>query len=107
MDELSNIIAEYGGEAFRRTDLMGQELTVAVPVGCEYCNFTGYRGRPGIHELLECNDRMKNLIKRRPETEAIRSQGLADGMTTLKQDGILKVFQNLTDIHEIRRICIK
>jgi type II secretory ATPase GspE/PulE/Tfp pilus assembly ATPase PilB-like protein len=65
------------------------------------------RGRLGIHELLECNDGMKNLIKQKPETEVIRKQAIADGMTTLKQDGIMKVFQNLTDIHEIRRICIR
>jgi type II secretory ATPase GspE/PulE/Tfp pilus assembly ATPase PilB-like protein len=50
---------------------------------------------------------MKNLIKKKPETDEIRSLATADGMTTLKQDGILKVFKQLTDIHEVRRICIK
>ncbi len=38
---------------------------------------------------------------------ARRDQAIADGMTTLKQDGILKCLQGLTDIHEVRRVCIK
>lgn len=106
-DQREEIIAEYGAEQFAATGLDPDELLIAEPVGCEACNNTGYRGRLGIHELLECNDGMKNLIKKKPETDEIRSLAVADGMTTLKQDGILKVFQQLTDIHEVRRICIK
>jgi type II secretory ATPase GspE/PulE/Tfp pilus assembly ATPase PilB-like protein len=106
-DLLEEIIAEYGVEQFAATGLDPEELLIAEPVGCEACDNTGYRGRLGIHELLECNDAMKNLIKKKPETDEIRSLATADGMTTLKQDGILKVFKQLTDIHEVRRICIK
>ena len=50
---------------------------------------------------------MKSLIKKKSEVEQIRQQAIADGMTTLKQDGILKCFQGLTDLHEVRRVCIK
>jgi type II secretory ATPase GspE/PulE/Tfp pilus assembly ATPase PilB-like protein len=106
-DQREEIIAEYGAEQFAATGLDPDELLIAEPVGCEACDNTGYRGRLGIHEMLECNDGMKNLIKKKPETDEIRSLAVADGMTTLKQDGILKVFQQLTDIHEVRRICIK
>lgn len=104
---LEEIIAEYGADQFAATGLNQEELLLAEPVGCEACDNTGYRGRLGIHELLECNDGMKNLIKKKPETDQIRNLALTDGMTTLKQDGILKVFQQHTDIHEIRRICIR
>lgn len=105
--QLEEIINEYGAEQFAATGLNPDELLIAEPVGCEACDNTGYRGRLGIHELLDCNDRMKNLIKKKPETDEIRRCAMADGMTTLKQDGILKVFQQLTDIHEVRRICIR
>jgi type II secretory ATPase GspE/PulE/Tfp pilus assembly ATPase PilB-like protein len=105
--QVDEIIAEYGAEQFAATGLNREELMLAEPVGCEACDNTGYRGRLGIHEMLECNEGMKNLIKKRPETEEIRCLAIADGMTSLKQDGIMKVFQQLTDIHEIRRICIK
>lgn len=63
--------------------------------------------RLGLHELLEGTDPMKSLIKRKSEIELIRRQAIADGMTTLKQDGILKCFQGLTDIKEVRKVCIK
>jgi len=106
-DELNEIIEEYGVESFARTGLEREGLTLAEPVGCDACDHTGYRGRLGVHELLECNDGMRNLIKKKPETDEIRRRAVEDGMTTLKQDGILKVFRQLTDIHEIRRICIK
>ena len=107
VDQMEEIIAEYGAEQFAAAGLDPEDLLIAEPVGCEACDNTGYRGRLGIHELLECNDGMKILIKKKPETDEIRSLAVADGMTTLKQDGILKVFQQLTDIHEVRRICIK
>ena len=76
-------------------------------VGCDRCGGSGYRGRLGIHEVLECTPKLKGLIKRRADTDAVREQAALDGMTNLKQDGILKVFQGLTDIHEVRRVCIK
>jgi len=105
--ELEEVIAEYGEEYFPATGLDGSELALARPVGCPSCGQSGYRGRLGIHEILECTDQLKSLIKKKAETDLIRHQAMADGMTTLKQDGILKVFQGLTDIHEIRRVCLK
>jgi type II secretory ATPase GspE/PulE/Tfp pilus assembly ATPase PilB-like protein len=106
-EELDEILDEYGADLFPASGLRREDITIAQPVGCEKCGNTGYRGRVGIHELLDCNDEMKNLVKRKPEADELRNRAIADGMTTLKQDGILKVFQHLTDIHEVRRICIK
>ncbi len=105
--ELDEIINEYGEEAFLETGLAKDDITLAEPVGCDLCDNTGYHGRLGIHELLNCDDAMKSLIKNKPETDQIRALAAVAGMTTLKQDGILKVCQHLTDIHEIRRICMK
>ena len=47
------------------------------------------------------------LIKKRSPSEVINRQALAEGMHTLKQDGMLKVLRGLTDIHEVRRVCIR
>ena len=57
--------------------------------------------------MLECSDAMKSFIRKRKETDIIRELAVAEGMTTLKQDGILKVMQGLTEIQEIRRVCIR
>ena len=51
-------------------------------------------------------DGMKKLIQVRAKMEDVRDQALTDGMTTLKQDGIMKTFQGLTDMKEVRRVCI-
>ena len=105
--ELAELINEYGGDLFAACGCTGESITLSRRVGCPQCMNTGYQGRLGIHELLVCTDEVKELIKKKADTVMIRKQAIADGMVTLKQDGILKVLQGLTDIHEIRRVCIR
>ncbi len=105
--ELEELIAEYGREDFAGAEIDPSEITLVRPVGCTKCNNSGYKGRLGLHEILHGSEEMKSLIKKKGEVESIRRQAIADGMTTLKQDGILKCFQGLTDIKEVRRVCIK
>lgn len=105
--ELDGLIAEYGGDLLAASGCTREKITMAKAVGCGHCMESGYSGRLGIHELLVCTDEVRDLIKQRADTSIIRKRAVADGMVTLKQDGILKVLQGLTDIHEIRRVCIK
>ena len=105
--EFEELASEYGSTEFAKTGLKIEDVVMYRAVGCDNCGHTGYRGRLGIHEMLECTDELRMLIKRRADTEHIREQSYRDGMTTLKQDGILKVLQGFTDIHEVRRVCIK
>ena len=81
-------------------------MTIFKAVGCETCSNTGYRGRLGIHELMQGTPRIKLMIKKQANTEQIFEQAIKEGMATLKQDGIKKVFKGLTDISEVRRVCI-
>ncbi|QOX78675.1 Flp pilus assembly complex ATPase component TadA [Trichlorobacter lovleyi] len=105
--ELDELLEEYGRDAFALTGIDQKNITMARAHGCEQCGQSGYHGRLGIHEVLDATDHLKYLIKRRADTDDIRLQAIQDGMTSLKQDGILKVLQGLTDIHEVRRVCIK
>jgi type II secretory ATPase GspE/PulE/Tfp pilus assembly ATPase PilB-like protein len=105
--EIEDLVAEYGRDDFSLTGIDPASMTLFRPVGCQKCNDSGYRGRVGLHELLEGTDAMKSLVKRKAEVEHIRDQAIKDGMTTLKQDGILKVLQGVTDLKEVRRVCIK
>ena len=105
--ELEDIILEYGPEDFKRTGINPADIRLSKAVGCPKCGDSGYKGRLGIHELLQGTDEMKALIKRKSEIELIRKQAIKDGMTTLKQDGILKCFQGITDLKEVRKVCIK
>jgi len=106
-DEWNELVNEYGTAEFALSGIERDSVTLARARGCDYCNSSGYRGRLGLHELLPTSDSLKNSIKTKASTDVIRAQAADAGMTTLKQDGILKVLQGLTDIHEIRRVCMK
>jgi type II secretory ATPase GspE/PulE/Tfp pilus assembly ATPase PilB-like protein/tetratricopeptide (TPR) repeat protein len=106
-EEFEEIVADYGKEQFEATKIeFTPELTLYRSGGCEVCSGTGYKGRMGIHELMEGTPPIKRMIKKQASSEDLLAQAAKDGMTTLKQDGIQKVFQGLTDINEVRRVCI-
>jgi len=108
LEEFQELRAEYGEEAFDRSGFdYTDELTLYRAQGCEECSQTGYRGRTGIHELLLCTEEIRRLIIQRAAVEEIREAGLRQGMTTLKQDGIAKVMLGLTDLSQVRKVCIK
>ena len=106
-EEVDEIAEDYGIEYLKGSGIKYSEsLLLYAPVGCEECLQTGYKGRMVIHELMEGTPRIKQLIKERASLEILLAQALREGMTTLKQDGIWKVFAGLTDISEVRRVCI-
>ncbi|HEU0220025.1 MAG TPA: ATPase, T2SS/T4P/T4SS family [Gallionella sp.] len=83
------------------------QFTLYEPVGCEKCTGTGYRGRVGLHELLIGTDAVKKAIQEHARVAELLAICLEDGMHTLKQDGMEKVLQGITDMHQIRAVCIK
>ena len=83
------------------------QITLYTPVGCDVCGGTGYKGRVGLHELLTGSDSVKKHIQEHARVAEILATALAEGMRTLKQDGIEKVLQGITDIKQVRAVCIK
>ena len=107
-DEFEELQADYGQQWFSATGIdYSENIKLFKPVGCESCSGTGYRGRMGIHELMEGTPEIKLMIKKQANTEEIFKAAMQQGMSTLKQDGIMKVFKGITDISEVRRVCIK
>ena len=73
-------------------------------VGCDACNHTGYRGRTAIHELLDMSDPIREMIiERRPGSE-IRRQAEKEGLSSLRESAVRKVFLGMTTLHEINRV---
>jgi type II secretory ATPase GspE/PulE/Tfp pilus assembly ATPase PilB-like protein len=106
-EEFEDIVTFYGREEFKSTGIeYSSSLVLYRSAGCEACSGSGYKGRMGIHELMEGTPVTKGLIKRAANTEELFEQAYKDGMTTLKQDGIIKVFEGLTDMNEVKRVCI-
>jgi type II secretory ATPase GspE/PulE/Tfp pilus assembly ATPase PilB-like protein len=81
-------------------DAQGQ-LWLHRKVGCKACDDRGYKGRMGIHELLVSNDDIRHLIRHRGSAAEILSKALSAHMLTIRQDGIEKVWQGLTDLSEV------
>ncbi|MBI3910648.1 MAG: Flp pilus assembly complex ATPase component TadA [Armatimonadetes bacterium] len=72
--------------------------------GCENCRNKGYRGRVGIFELMRINDEIAELIVRRAPVAEIREAARANGMRTLREDGLRKVLAGVTTPEEVRRV---
>jgi len=82
------------------------QFTLYKAKGCEACS-SGYKGRVGLHELLIASDPIKKLIQEHARVAEILAVCLEEGMRTLKMDGIEKVLQGITDMPQVRAVCIK
>lgn len=108
--EYDELVREYGSEElFNKivNILYTDDLMLNRAKGCDQCNNTGYTGRMGLHELLMGTDTMKKLIQTNSPMEVLRNQAIKDGMTTLKQDGIAKIFGGNCDMFEVRKVTMK
>jgi len=83
------------------------QLVLHTAKGCDTCGESGYKGRVGLHELLIGTDRVKKDIQEHARVAQMFATALEEGMRTLKQDGIEKVLQGITDIQQVRAVCIK
>ena len=86
----------------KSSDVAGKNLFMNV--GCDACNHTGYRGRTAIHELLDMTDPIREMIiARRPGSE-IRRQAEEEGLISLRESALRKVYSGVTTLHEINRV---
>ncbi|MBT9130413.1 MAG: Type II secretion system protein E [candidate division WS2 bacterium] len=72
--------------------------------GCSACNFTGYRGRTGVFEILTINKSIRDAIIRKDSASVLRQIALNSGMTSMLENGFGKVKLGQTTIEEILRI---
>ena len=72
--------------------------------GCAACNFTGYKGRTGIYELLVVDDDLRHLVHDTAAERSIREKAIASGMTRLREDGLRWVRDGTTSLDEVLRV---
>jgi type II secretory ATPase GspE/PulE/Tfp pilus assembly ATPase PilB-like protein len=105
--------ADYAGEAKKlyegwvKTYGNDGRLKFYKAAGCEKCNMTGYKGRLGLHELLVADDDLKRLIQERARVADLFAAAVETGMRTLKMDGMEKIMLGMTDLKQVRSVCIK
>ncbi len=83
------------------------QIMLYEPVGCDSCSDSGYKGRLGLHELLIATDAIKKNIQEHARVAEMLVTALGEGMRTLKQDGVEKVLEGITDMKQVRTVCIK
>ncbi|MSR77432.1 MAG: type II/IV secretion system protein [Candidatus Omnitrophica bacterium] len=81
-----------------------KEIKLYIGEGCEDCNFSGYKGRTGIHEFLVLNSAIKKLVIKKSSADDLKEQAIKNGMITLRNDGWDKVLAGKTSIDEILRV---
>jgi len=88
------------------TKHFGKKTSIRVyhGVGCGACHDTGYQGRIGIFEILGITPKLAQLISAKVDTDALMKQAIADGMTTMLDDGLEKVAAGQTTLSEIVRV---
>ena len=94
-----------GGE----TPLATNETTVTIlwkqnPEGCDECNHTGYKGRIGIYEVLGNSIPLQKMIVSNATSNQIQDQAIAEGMTTMQRDGLVKMLRGNTTLDEVLRV---
>ncbi len=72
-------------------------------VGCENCNHSGYKARMAIHEIMALDDEIKELVMRHASTAGLRAESRKRGMKTLRQSGLLGIYDGATTIEEVVR----
>jgi type IV pilus assembly protein PilB len=73
-------------------------------VGCARCNYSGYRGRIGLYEVMLNSDEIRELTIERASADVIRKIAVQQGMTPLRHDGLEKVRLGITSIEEVLRV---
>jgi type IV pilus assembly protein PilB len=73
-------------------------------VGCARCNYSGYRGRVGLYEVMLNSDEIRELTIQRSSADEIRRVAISQGMTPLRDDGLDKVGLGITSIEEVLRV---
>jgi len=90
---------ELGEFALRSEEVRG--IVFYHGAGCDECNFTGFRGRLGLFEMLAVDDEIKDMILERATSDEINELAVKRGMMTMRQDAFLKVCMGITTIGEV------
>jgi type IV pilus assembly protein PilB len=84
------------------TDLESlRAITFMKGTGCDTCSGTGYKGRAGLYEVMALSPELRRMILRAASVADIQTQAVADGMLTLRMDGMKKIERGVTTLEEV------
>jgi type IV pilus assembly protein PilB len=97
---------EPADDVLRRLQLTADQVLgkkFAHGKGCARCNFTGYRGRMALTEILDIDDRLREMILQGASTTALHAAAIENGLVTLRENGLQAVFDGITSVEEVLR----
>ncbi len=101
LDKLMTVMQRLGVAGKAKTF---EQLPFFIGKGCDKCGNSGYKGRIGIHEILENTPEVQDLIVKRATSQDIETQAEKQDMITMWEDGFIKAVQGSTTIEEILRV---
>jgi type IV pilus assembly protein PilB len=95
--------AKYSDEYLAAGGILGNDadMTFYKGKGCDKCAGSGYKGRAGLYEVMAMSPELRKLIMHGASSDELREQGLAEGMLTLRMDGMKKVSRGVTTLEEV------
>ena len=96
-------ITEYELKALNLTR-MPSGSTIFKPKGCAECNYRGYDSRTTISELMLISDDIRALIMERADASRVKKVAISEGMQTMRESALSKVFRGITSIDEVIRV---
>ncbi len=103
-EEWDYLLNQYGEQYFPELGIDRSTAKIYRAKGCGRCSQSGYRGRTGIHELLVATPDIRKAIARRLPSEEVARMAIEQGMRTLYQDGIAKIFKGDIDILQLQKV---
>lgn len=91
-------------KALLDNNIKNGKITLSRGKGCDLCSGTGYKGRMGIHEILEVNDVIRGLIIERAHSSKVKDAARKNGMITLRESALRKLFGGMTTVEEVIRV---
>jgi type IV pilus assembly protein PilB len=92
------------GRAAINGGMAGTKVTLYRGRGCTNCHNTGFRGRTGIYEILEIDERLRQLVSQGATDAQIRQAAIENGMRSIGEDGLRKVLEGRTTMEEVTRV---
>jgi len=105
-EEWNYLVGQYGEDVFPELGFNRDGLVLYRARGCVKCGRTGYKGRTGVHEMLTATPEIKKAIVQRRTAEEINTIASRQGMRTLYQDGIYKIFKGDIDILQLQKVTV-
>lgn len=103
-ERIEQVMRGVRPDVFSASVLKDKNLTFRRAKGCATCGQTGYRGRVGVFEIFSVEGKMEELVLQGADSNRIQEEALKQGMTTIAQDGFIKVIEGVTTLEEVERI---